>query len=102
LKSSIKDVSKRLNEIKDEFDPFYLIFHSGLRLVDYFSDRIVFHSLDLPEDEGLFTHLLKLNLAFNKMQKSYGDIAVITNGSIKTSGLAIAITHVWKDNKVIS
>jgi len=30
LKSPIKDVSERLNKIKDEFDLFYFIFHPGL------------------------------------------------------------------------
>jgi len=30
LKSPIKDISKRLIEIKDEFDPFHSIFHPGL------------------------------------------------------------------------
>ena len=94
LKSPIKDISKRLNEIKDEFDPFHVIFHPGLWLVDHFSDRIVFYSPESSEDKGLFTHSSKLNLAFEKMQESPEDIAVITDESIKTSGLATVITHV--------
>jgi len=101
LKSLIKDVSERLNEIKDEFDFFHIIFHPGLRLVDHFSDRIVFHSPDSSNDEGLFAHSLKLNLAFKKTQKLSKDIAVILDSSVKTSGSATAITHIWKDNKVI-
>jgi len=94
LKSTIKDISKRLNEIKDEFDPFHTIFHPGLQLVDHFSDRIVFHSSDSSDDEGLFIHSSKLNLAFKKMQKSSKDIAVISDGSIKTSGSVTAIAHI--------
>ena len=102
LRSPIKDVSKRLNKIKDEFDPFHIIFHPSLQLVDHFSDRIVFHSPKSSEDKDLFVHSLKLNLAFDKTQKSYKDIAVIIDGSVKTSGSATAIAHVWKNNKVIA
>ena len=66
LKSPIKDVSKRLTEIKNKFDPFHPIFHPGLRLVDHFSDRIVFYSPESSNDKGLFVHSSKLNIAFNK------------------------------------
>jgi len=102
LKSPIKDVSKRLNEIKDEFDPYHSIFHPSLRLVDHFSSRIVFHSPALSSDEALFEHSSELNLAFEKVQKSPNDIAVISDGSIKAVGSATAVAHVWKDNKVIN
>jgi len=102
LKSPIKDISKRLNEIKDEFDPFHTIFYPGLRLVDHFSDRIVFHSLELSDDEGLFIHSSKLNLAFEKTQKSPKNIAIIADGSVKSSGSTTAIAHIWRDNKVIA
>ena len=100
LKSPIKDVSKRLNEIKEEFDLFHTIFHPGLRLVDHFSDRIVFHSSNSLDDEGLFVYSSKLNLAFKKMQKSSKDIAIISDRSVKVSGSATAIAHIWKNNKV--
>ena len=102
LKSPIKDVSERLNEIKDEFDPYHPIFHPGLRLVDHFSSRIVFYSPTSSSDEALFEHSSKLNLAFEKVQRSSNDIAVISDGSVKTTGSATAIAHVWKDNKVIN
>jgi len=101
LKSPIKDVSERLNEIKDEFDPYHPIFHPGLCLVDHFSSRIVFHSPTSSSDEALFDHSSKLNLAFERVQKSSNDIAVISDGSVKAVGSAIAVAHVWKDNKVI-
>jgi len=101
LKSPIKDVSERLNEIKDEFDPYHPIFHPGLCLVDHFSSRIVFHSPTSSSDEALFDHSSKLNLAFERVQKSSNDIAVISDGSVKAVGSATAVAHVWKDNKVI-
>ena len=100
LRSPIKDVSKRLNEIKDKFDPFHSIFHSGLRLVDHSSDRIIFHSPDSSKDKDLFNYLSKLNLAFEETQKSSKGIAIISDGSVKTSGSATAIAHIWRDNKV--
>ena len=102
LKSPIKDVSKRLNEIKDEFDPYHIIFHPSLRLVDHFSSRIVFHSPDSSSDKALFDHSSKLNLAFEKTQKSSSDIAIISDGSVKAVGSATAVAHIWKDNKVIA
>jgi len=102
LKSPIKDVSERLNEIKDEFDPYHSIFHPGLHLVDHFSSRIVFYSSVSSSDEALFKHLSELNLAFEKVQKSPNNIAIISDGSVKVVGSATAIAHVWKDNKVIN
>jgi len=102
LKSPIKDVSERLNKIKDEFDPFYILFHPGLRVVDHFSSRIVFHSPTLSSNEALFDHSLKLNLAFNETQNSSKDIAIISDGSVKAVGSATAVAHIWKDNKVIT
>ena len=101
LKSPIKDVSERLNEIKDKFDPYHPIFHPGLCLVDHFSSRIVFYSPVSSSDEALFEHSSELNLVFEKVQKSPNNIAVISDGSIKAVGSATAIAHVWKDNKVI-
>ena len=100
LKSPIKDVSERLNKIKNEFDPHHIIFHPGLYLVDHFSSRIVFHSPDSSSNEALFDHSSKLNLVFEKTQKSSNDIAVISDGSIKAVGSATAIAHIWKDYKV--
>ena len=73
-----------------------------MRLVDHFSSRIVFYSPTSSSDEALFEHSSKLNLAFEKVQRSSNDIAVISDGSVKTTGSATAIAHVWKDNKVIN
>jgi len=100
LKSPIKDISKRLTEIKDEFDPFYSIFHPGLQLVNHFSDRIIFYSPKSSNDESLFVYSSKLDVAFNETQKAPVDITVITDGSVKIIGSTTAITHIWKDNKV--
>jgi len=100
LKSPIKDVSERLNEIKDKFDPYHSIFHSGLCLVDHFSSRIVFHSPVSSSDETLFNHSSKFNLAFEKVQKSANNIDIISDGSVKAVGSATAVAHIWKDNKI--
>ena len=101
-KSPIKNINKRLTEIKDEFDLFYFIFHPGLQLVNHFSDRITFHSPESSNDKGLIIYLSKLDISFSKMQTAPADIAVITDRSIKVTGLATAVTHIWKDNKVIN
>ena len=102
LRSPIKDVSERLNEIKDEFDPFHILFHPGLQLVDHFSSRILFYSPTSSSNEVLFDHSSKLNLIFKETQNSSKDIAIISDGSVKTVGSATAIAHIWKDNKVIA
>jgi len=102
LKSPIKDVSDRLNEIKDEFDPFHILFHPGLRLVDHFSSRILFHTSPSSSDEALVDYSSKLNQIFKDNQNSSKGIAVIADGSVKTAGSATAIAHTWKDNKVIA
>ena len=100
LKSPIKDISERLTEIKDEFDPFHSIFHPGLQLVNHFSDRIIFYSPKSSNDESLFVYSSKLDVAFNETQKAPVDITVITDGSVKIIGSTTAITYIWKDNKV--
>ena len=94
LKSPIKDVSERLSEVKDKFDSFHPIFHPSLRLVNHFSNRIVFHSPESSNDEGLFVHSSKLDIAFSKMQTAPADIAIITDGSVKATGSATAITYI--------
>jgi len=71
-----------------------------LRLVDHFSDRIVFHSPDSSKDEALFIYSSNLNLAFEETQKSSKGVAIISDRSVKTSGSATAIAHIWRDNKV--
>jgi len=71
-----------------------------LQLVDHFSNKIVFHSPDLSNDEGLFAYSSKFNLAFEKTQKSFKDTAVILDGSVKALGSATAVIYIWKDNKV--
>ena len=83
LKSPIKDISEKLTEIKDEFDPFHFIFHPGLQLIDHFSNRIVFYTPKSSNNKGLFVHSEKLNVAFDKTQKALADIAVITDRSVK-------------------
>jgi len=100
LKSPIKDINKRLNEIKDEFDLFHTIFHLGLRLVNHFSDRIVFHSPDSSNDKGLFAYSSKLSLAFKELQISSKVTTVISDGSVKALGSITAVAHIWKNNKV--
>ena len=100
LKSPIKDVSERLMEIKDEFDPFHSIFYPSLRLVDHFPNRVIFYSPESSNDKGLFVHSSKLDIAFSKTQTVFTDIAVITDGSVKATGSSTTITYVWKDNKV--
>jgi len=102
LKSSIKDINKRLTEIKNEFNPFHSIFHPGLRLVNHFSNRITFYSPKSSNDEGLFIYTSNLNNTFRRSQTAYADIAVITDGSVKTNGLAAAAAYIWKDNTVIN
>jgi len=77
LKSPIKDVNKRLSEIKDEFKSFHPIFHPGLWVINHFSDRITFYSPELSNDEGLFIHSSKLDNIFRKTQTAPTDIAVI-------------------------
>jgi len=102
LKSPIKDINERLTEIKNEFDPFHSIFYPGLQLVNHFSDRITFHSSKSTNNKDLFIHTSNLNNAFKKSQTAPTDITVITDGSVKANGSAVAVAHIWKDNIVIS
>ena len=94
LKSPIKDINEGLIEIKNEFDPFHLIFHSGLQLVNYFSNRITFHSPKSSDDKDLFAYSAKLDNTFRILQTAPANIAVITDGSVKSNGSAAVATHI--------
>jgi len=102
LKSSIKDINKRLTEIKDKFDLFHFIFFPGLRLVNHFSDRITFYSPESLNDEDLFIYTSNLNNTFRRSQTGPADITVITDGGVKANSSAAAVIHIWKDNTVIN
>ena len=58
FKSLIKDVNECLTEVTKCFNPLYFLFSPGLRVVDYFSSIITFHS-PLPPLIKTFTNIFK-------------------------------------------
>jgi len=101
LKSPIKDVNEWLNSVRNYFNPLYLLFSTGSQIVDHFSSRISFHSPSSFSDKDLYQYLQSLNLAFRSSQVNHNSIAVITDGGIKKSHIAIAAAHIWANNSVI-
>jgi len=101
LKSPIKDVNERLNEVQPCFDPDHILFSPGLRVVDHFSDRIVFHSPYSSSDEDTFKHIQRLNQAFKNAQTPSHSTAIIADGGVKKSNVVSAVAHTWSDYHVI-
>jgi len=95
LKSPIKDVNKCLDSIRNCFNPTFPLFSPGSRVVDHFSSRISFHSPSSSSDEDLFQHLQNLNHAFRSSQTSFFSTTIITDGGIKKSHVATAVTYIW-------
>ena len=93
LKSPIKDVNKRLNNVRSCFNPFHSLFSSSSRIVDYFSSRIRFH-FPSSSDEDLHQHLQSLNSAFRLSQVNYNSTAVIADDSVKKSYVTTVAAHV--------
>ena len=58
FKSLIKDLNECLTEVTKCFNPLYFLFSPGLRVVDYFSSIITFHS-PLPPLIKTFTNIFK-------------------------------------------
>lgn len=102
LKSPIKDINERLSEVTDSFNTIHLIFFPGSRVVDHFPSHITFHSLASTSDNDLHSHMQKLNLVFCQTQSSLHDIAVIADGEVKKSNVAVAVTHIWKNDIIIN
>ena len=100
LKSPIKNVNKRLNRVKNCFNPLHPLFFPGSRIVNHFSSRMSFHSPSSFSDKDLYQHLQSLNLTFRASQINYNSIAVIADGSVKKSHIVIAAAYVWSDNVV--
>ena len=100
LKSPIKDVNECLNSIRSCFNPFYPLFSSDSRIVNYFPSRIRFYSPP-SSDEDLHQHLQSLNSAFRLSQVNYNSAAIIIDGGVKKSHVATAAAHIWSDNLVI-
>ena len=101
LKSPIKDTNKHLNGIRNCFNPLHPLFSPGSRIVDHFSSRISFHSSPSSSNEDLHHHLQNLDHAFKASQTSSYNIAVIADGGVRKSHVAIAAAHIWCDNSVI-
>ena len=102
LKSPIKDVNECLSEVTDTFNLIYFTFSPGSRVVNYFPSRITFHSPLSSSDKDLHSHIQRLNQAFCQTQSLLHNVAIITNGGVKKSNMATAITYIWKDNTIIS
>jgi len=100
LKSPIKDVNECLNGVISCFDPTHLLFSPGMRVVDHFSSRITFHSPLSSSDEDIYAHMQKLDHAFKQSQTLPYHIAIIADGGVKKSNVALAVTHIWIDNHV--
>jgi len=94
LKSSIKDVNKRLNSIRNCFNSLYSLFSPGSWVVNHFSSRISFHLPPSLSDEDLYQYLQSLNYTFRISQVSYNSTAVIADGDVKKLQVAIAATHI--------
>jgi len=100
LKSSIKDVNKRLNEIQACLEPNYILFSPSSRVVDHFSSRIVFHSPSSSSNNDTIVHIQKLNQAFRMSQIGPHSTTIIVNGEVKKSNITLAVAHTWTDNHI--
>jgi len=100
LKSSIKDINKRFNEIQTCSKPNHILFSPGLKVVNHFSSRIGFHSPSSLSDNDTTAYIQKLNLAFRMSQSNSYSITIIADGGVKKSNIALAVTHIWANNYV--
>jgi len=94
LKSPIKDVNKRLNGVRECFNPLFPLFSLGSRVVDHFPSRFSFHSPSSSFNEDLYHHLQNLNQAFRSSQTALHNIAIVADGGIKKSQVATAVAHI--------
>jgi len=101
LKSPIKDVNECLNGVRECFNPLFLLFSLGSRVVDYFPSRFSFHSPSSSSDEDLYLHLQNLNQAFRSSQTAPHNIAIVADGGIKKSQVATAVAHIWSENSIV-
>jgi len=101
LKSPIKDVNKRLNGVRECFNPLFPLFSLGSRVVDHFPSRFSFHSPLSSSDEDLYHHLQNLDQAFRSSQTALHNIAIVADRGIKKSQVATAVAHIWSENSII-
>jgi len=101
LKSPIKDVNKRLNGIRECFNPLFPLFSLGSRVVNHFPSRFSFHSPSSSSNEDLYHHPQNLNQAFRSSQTALHNIAIIADGGIKKSQVATTVAHIWSENSIV-
>ena len=82
LKSPIKDVNVCLNEISPCFNPTHTLFSPGMRVVNHFSSKIVFHSPLSSSDKDTHAHIQNLNHAFRQSQSSPHSTAIMPASKI--------------------
>jgi len=68
LKSPVLDINNCLNKITDFFILFHPSFFPGLRLVNYFIDRIAFHFTTFSKDKDIYKYIANLNNIFQSSQ----------------------------------
>ena len=101
LKSPIKDVNERLNDVRDCYNLLFSLFSPGSRVVDYFSSRFSFYSPLSSSNKDLFYHLQNLDQVFRSSQISPHNIVIIANRGIKKSQVATTVVHIWTNNSIV-
>jgi len=101
LKSPIKDVNKRLNGVRQCFNPLFPLFSLGSRVVNHFPSRFSFYSPLSSSNEDLYHYLRNLDQAFRSSQTAPHNITIVADRGIKKSQVATAVAHIWSENSII-
>jgi len=99
VKGHLVDMANRHNECISPFAPLDSEFSPGLRVIDYFSDHILFNVCDKDKDNKAQSH--QLNEMVLK-SSSFPSITIIASDASIKNNVTISIIHIHTYNKPLT
>ena len=103
IKSFIVDSNNQLNAIFPAFDPLNDELSPGHRLINIFSDCILFHKVQYKNNTNITNtnitfHLCNLNAITLKASSNIKSAIIVTNASVKSNNITTSVTHIYSCN----
>jgi len=98
IKNFIVDSNNQLNAIFSAFDPLNDELSPDHRLIDIFSDCILFHKVQYKNNTNIIFHLCNLNTITLRALSNIKSAIIVTNASVKSNNITTSVTHIYSCN----
>jgi len=98
IKNFIVDSNNQLNAIFSAFDPLNDELSPDHRLIDIFSDCILFNKVQYKNNTNIIFHLCNLNTITLRALSNIKSAIIVTNASVKSNNITTSVTHIYSCN----